>query len=118
MYGESFEVDDKVLDPDFVLPIGKAHIAREGKDLTIITFSRCVGKALKAAEELAKEGISIEVINLRTLRPMDTDTIIKSVKKTHRAITLEDGWPQCGVGAEISAVIMESKFLFFLLLIL
>jgi pyruvate dehydrogenase E1 component beta subunit len=110
MYGESFDVPDEILnDKDFVLPIGKAHIARQGKDVTIVAFSKMVGHSLKAAKELEKEGIDVEVINLRSIRPMDTETIINSVKKTHRLITLEENWPQSGVGAEIVSVVNESE---------
>lgn len=108
MYGEAFNVSDAVLDKDFLLPIGKAKIQREGKDVTLVTFSKVVGVALKAAADLEKEGISAEVINLRSIRPLDRDTIIESVKKTGRLVTIEEGWPQCGVGAEIAAMIVES----------
>lgn len=109
MYGEKFTVDDAFMKDDFVLPIGKAHIEREGKDVTIVTFSRITGVVLKAATLLAEQGIDVEVINLRTIRPLDTETIIKSVKKTNRVITVEEGWPQSGVGSEISALLMESE---------
>ncbi|BAT60436.1 2-oxoisovalerate dehydrogenase subunit beta [Variibacter gotjawalensis] len=107
LYGQSFPVPK--LD-DFVLPIGKAKIARPGKDVTIISWSIGMTYALKAAEELAKEGIDAEVIDLRTLRPMDTETILESVKKTNRAVTVEEGWQQSGVGAEVAARIMENAF--------
>jgi pyruvate dehydrogenase E1 component beta subunit len=107
LYGQSFPVPK--LD-DFVLPIGKARIARAGNDVTIVSFSMGMSYALKAAEELAKEGIEAEVIDLRTLRPMDTDTIIASVKKTGRIVTVEEGWPQAGVGAEIAARVIEHAF--------
>ena len=107
MYGESFETPT---DPDFVVPIGKAKIERAGADVTIVTFSRLVGFALKAADMLAAEGIDAEVINLRTIRPMDTETIVNSVKKTNRIVTVEEGWPQSGVGSEIAAVMMEQAF--------
>ena len=95
---------------DFVLPIGKAKIARAGHDVTIVAWSMGMNYALKAAEELAKDGIEAEVIDLRTLRPMDTDTIVASVQKTGRAVTVEEGWQQSGVGAEIAARIMEHAF--------
>jgi pyruvate dehydrogenase E1 component beta subunit len=95
---------------DFVLPIGKARIARDGKDVTIVSFSMGMSYALKAAEELAKESIEAEVIDLRTLRPMDTDTIVASVKKTGRCVTVEEGWPQAGIGAEIAARLIEHAF--------
>jgi pyruvate dehydrogenase E1 component beta subunit len=95
---------------DFVLPIGKAKIARAGADVTIVAWSMGMRYALKAAEELAKDGIEAEVIDLRTLKPMDTDTIIASVQKTGRAVTVEEGWAQSGVGAEIAVRIMERAF--------
>jgi pyruvate dehydrogenase E1 component beta subunit len=107
LYGHSSPVPK--LD-DFIVPIGKAKIAREGKDVTIVAWSMGMNYAMKAADELAKEGIEAEVIDLRTLKPMDTDTIIESVKKTGRAVTVEEGWAQSGVGAEIAARIMEKAF--------
>src|SRR6476660_547565 len=107
LYGHSGEVPK--LD-DYVIPIGKARIARSGKDVTLISWSNGMTYSLKAAEELAKEGIEAEVIDLRTLRPMDTDTIIASVMKTGRAVTVEEGLQQSGVGAEIAARIMEHAF--------
>jgi pyruvate dehydrogenase E1 component beta subunit len=93
-----------------VIPIGKARIVRTGGHVTIVSWSNGMSYALKAADELAKEGIEAEVIDLRTLRPMDTDTIIASVKKTGRAVTVEEGWQQSGVGAEVAARIMEHAF--------
>jgi pyruvate dehydrogenase E1 component beta subunit len=107
LYGHSSPVPK--LD-DFVLPIGKARIARAGNDVTIVSWSMGMSYALKAAEELAKDGIDAEVIDLRTLKPMDTDTIIASVQKTGRAVTVEEGWQQSGVGAEIAARISEHAF--------
>jgi pyruvate dehydrogenase E1 component subunit beta len=107
LYGHSFPVPK--LD-EYVLPIGKAKIVRAGNDVTLVAWSMGMTYALKAAEELAKEGIEAEVIDLRTLRPMDTETIIASVKKTGRAVTVEEGWPQSGVGAEIAARIMQDAF--------
>jgi pyruvate dehydrogenase E1 component beta subunit len=95
---------------DFVLPIGKARIARAGNDVTIVAWSMGMSYALKAAEELVKDGIDAEVIDMRTLKPMDTGTIVESVKKTGRAVTVEEGWAQSGVGAEIAARIMEQAF--------
>jgi pyruvate dehydrogenase E1 component beta subunit len=95
---------------DYVIPIGKARIVRAGSHVTVISWSNGMSYALKAADELAKEGIEAEVIDLRTLRPLDTDTLIASVKKTGRAVTVEEGWQQCGVGAEIAARIMEHAF--------
>jgi len=107
LYGHSSPVPK--LD-DFVLPIGKAKIARAGNDVTIIAWSMGMTYALKAAEELASDGIDAEVIDLRTLKPMDTDTILSSVQKTGRAVTVEEGWQQSGVGAEIAARIAEHAF--------
>jgi pyruvate dehydrogenase E1 component beta subunit len=107
LYGQSFPVPK--LD-DFVLPIGKARVHREGKDVTIVSFGIGMTYALKAADELAKEGIAAEVIDLRTIRPMDTDTVVASVQKTGRCVTVEEGFPQSGVGAEIAARIMEEAF--------
>jgi pyruvate dehydrogenase E1 component beta subunit len=107
LYGHSSPVPK--LD-DFVLPIGKAKIARAGKDVTIVSWSMGMSYALKAAEELAAEGIDAEVIDLRTIRPMDTETIVESVKKTGRCVTVEEGWAQSGVGAEIAARVMEHAF--------
>ena len=107
LYGHSFDVPK--LD-DFVLPIGKAKVVREGGHVTITAFSLMVERALKAAEKLAEEGIEAEVIDLRTIRPLDTETIVESVKKTNRIVSLEEGWPQSGMGAEIAAVMMEQAF--------
>jgi pyruvate dehydrogenase E1 component beta subunit len=107
LYGHSGEVPK--LD-DYVIPIGKARIVRTGGHVTIVSWSNGMSYALKAADELAKEGIEAELIDLRTLRPMDTDTIVASVKKTGRAVTVEEGWQQNGVGAEIAARIMEHAF--------
>jgi pyruvate dehydrogenase E1 component beta subunit len=107
LYGHSGPVPK--LD-DYVIPIGKARIVRSGGSVTIVSWSNGMSYALKAADELAKEGIEAEVIDVRTLRPLDTDTIIASVKKTGRAVTVEEGWQQCGVGAEIAARIMEHAF--------
>ncbi|HXW23106.1 MAG TPA: pyruvate dehydrogenase complex E1 component subunit beta, partial [Xanthobacteraceae bacterium] len=107
LYGHSFPVPK--LD-DFVLPIGKAKVARGGGDVTIVAWSMGMSYALKAADELAKENIAAEVIDLRTLRPMDTETVVASVKKTGRLVTVEEGWQQSGVGAEIAAQVMEQAF--------
>ncbi|MFC0242931.1 pyruvate dehydrogenase complex E1 component subunit beta [Rhodopseudomonas telluris] len=107
LYGQHGEVPK--LD-DYVIPIGKARVVREGSQVTLISWSHGMTYALKAAEELAGEGIDAEVIDLRTLRPLDTDTIIASVKKTGRAVTIEEGWQQNGVGAELAARIMEHAF--------
>jgi pyruvate dehydrogenase E1 component beta subunit len=112
IYGDSFEVpeDENFANGDYVLEIGKAAILRQGTDVTITAFSRYVGYALKAAEELAAQGISAEVIDLRTIRPLDTATILASVKKTNRLVCVEEGWPFAGVSAEISACVMENAF--------
>ena len=107
MYGQSFSCPD---DQNFTLPIGKANIEKEGNDVTIIAFSIMVGKSLEAAEILQDKNINAEVINLRTLRPLDIDTIIESVKKTNRVVTCEEGFPVSGIGAEISALITEKAF--------
>jgi len=107
MYGQSFEVPT---DPDYVIPIGRAKIEREGSDVTIVAFSIMVGKALEAAEKLAEQGIDAEVINLRTIRPLDRFTILESVKKTNRIVSCEEGFPFSGIGAEIAALIGEHAF--------
>jgi pyruvate dehydrogenase E1 component beta subunit len=99
----------EALSSDFVLPIGKAKIEREGKDITIVAHSRTVGFAMKAADLLAKNGISAEVVNLRSIKPLDTETIFNSIKKTNHIITVENAWASFGVGSEIAAQIMESK---------
>ncbi|MET4100821.1 pyruvate dehydrogenase E1 component beta subunit [Roseovarius sp. MBR-78] len=107
LYGRSFEVPK--LD-DFTIPFGKAKIWREGSDVTIVSFGIGMTYALEAAEKLAEDGISAEVIDLRTLRPMDTDTVIKSVMKTNRCVTVEEGWPVASIGNHISAVLMQKAF--------
>jgi pyruvate dehydrogenase E1 component beta subunit len=107
IYGESFDVPDM---DDFLIPIGKAKIRREGKDVTITAHSRMVKFALEAAEILAEDGIDAEVIDMRTLRPLDTDTVVKSVKKTNRIVCAEEGWGQHGVGAEIAARVVAEAF--------
>jgi pyruvate dehydrogenase E1 component beta subunit len=107
MYGKSFDVPDM---DDFTIPFGKAKIERSGDDVTIVSFGIGVGYALEAAEKLAAEGINAEVINLRTLRPMDTETVLASVRKTNRCITVEEGWPQGSVGGYVSNVIMQEAF--------
>ena len=107
LYGQSFDLPDT---EDFTLPIGKAKIERKGSDVTIVAYSIAVGIALEAAQKLAEEGIDAEVINLRTIRPMDTATIIESVKKTNRLISVGEGWPTCGIGSEVSAIAMEQAF--------
>jgi pyruvate dehydrogenase E1 component beta subunit len=107
LYGHTGEVPKLA---DYVIPIGKARVVRQGQHVTIISWSNGMTYALKAAEELAKEGIEPEIVDLRTLRPMDTETIVASVKKTGRAVVVEEGWQQSGVGAEVAARIMEHAF--------
>ncbi|MGB0719030.1 MAG: pyruvate dehydrogenase complex E1 component subunit beta [Bdellovibrionales bacterium] len=107
LYGETHAVPTS---DDFVIPIGRAKIERAGRDVTIVAFSIMVGRALKAAEALAEQGIDAEVINLRTIRPLDRHTILESVKKTNRIVTCEEGWPFAGIGAEIAALIGEHAF--------
>ncbi|WP_417318270.1 pyruvate dehydrogenase complex E1 component subunit beta [Emcibacter sp.] len=107
LYGASFEVPDV---EDYVVPIGKAKVAREGSDVTIVSYSIGVRESLAAADKLAEEGISAEVIDLRTIRPLDMETVIKSVQKTNRVVCVEEGWSNCGVTAELSARIMEEAF--------
>ncbi|MDF2782131.1 MAG: pdhB [Geminicoccaceae bacterium] len=107
LYGHSFEVPQ--LD-DFVLPIGRAKVLREGSDVTIVSFSLMVERALQAAVALAEEGIQAEVIDLRTIRPLDVATIVASVRKTNRLVSVEEGWPLFGMGAELAAAMMEHAF--------
>ena len=107
VYGESFPVPE---DPEFLVPIGKARIARAGDRVTIVAFSRMVKLALQAAEELEKAGISAEIVDLRSLRPLDVETVVASVKKTNRIVTVEEGWPFAGIGSEIAAIVMEECF--------
>ena len=107
MYGRSFPIPN--ID-DRILPIGKARIRKVGKDVTLVAHSISVGYALEAAERLAQDGIDAEVIDLRTIRPLDTETIIQSVMKTNRCVTVEEGWPVCSVGSHIAAVLMENAF--------
>jgi len=107
LYGQTF---DCPTDDDFFVPIGKAKIERQGKDVTIVAYSIMVGVAMKAAETLAERGIEAEVVNLRSLRPLDTETIVESVKKTSRLVTVEEGWPYAGIGAEIAMQVIEHCF--------
>lgn len=125
LYGQSFDIDDSVLDADFVLPFGKAKIMRQGKDITLVSHSIGVGFCVAAAEILAKEGISCEIVNLRSIRPLDMDTVNKSIMKTNHLITVEGsfnncvkskagpqfsvlgGFPMYGVGAEVCAQVVE-----------
>jgi pyruvate dehydrogenase E1 component beta subunit len=110
LYGTSFDVSAEASGEDFLLPIGKAKVMREGTDVTITAVSKMVGFALEAADALAAKGISAEVINLRSVRPLDREAIAASVRKTHRLVSVEEGWPQSGLGAEIAAVAMEECF--------
>jgi len=107
LYGQTFECPT---DDDFFVPIGKAKIERQGKHVTIVAYSIMVGVAMKAAETLAERGIEAEVVNLRSLRPLDTETIVESVKKTNRLVTVEEGWPYAGIGAEIAMQVIEHCF--------
>jgi pyruvate dehydrogenase E1 component beta subunit len=107
LYGETFEVPDM---DDFLIPIGKAKVRREGADVTLVAHSRMVGRCLEAAEILAGEGIDAEVIDLRTIRPLDSDTVIESVKKTNRLVCAEEGWGQSGIGSEIAARVVAEAF--------
>jgi len=110
MYGKSFQVEEDKMGPDYCIPFGQAKIEREGSDITIVAHSLGVQKAMEGAAELSeKEGIECEVVNMRTIRPIDTETIINSVRKTNHLITVEGGFPQFGVGAEICAIVMESE---------
>ena len=107
LYGRSFDIPDVA---DYVLPIGKARIIREGRDVTIVSYSIGVGLALEAADALAGEGIEAEVIDLRTLRPLDTATVLASLKKTNRLVVVEEGWPVCSIASELAMVAMEQGF--------
>jgi len=107
MYGTPYEMSDEVLAKDYVAPIGKAKVQRQGRDVTLVSMSMGVHFCMTAAEELAKDGISVEVINLRSIRPLDIDTVNQSLKKTSHLITVETGWPQHGVGAEVCAQVVE-----------
>ncbi len=107
LYGVKGEVPD---DPDFLVPMGKANVVREGKDITIIAWSRIVHVALDAAKELAKDGVEAEVVDVRSLRPLDEETLVKSVSKTHRAVVAHEGWPYGGVGAEIADRLQRLAF--------
>ena len=107
LYGQSFECPQ---DSDFILPIGRAKIERPGRHVTIVAYSIMVGVALRAAETLAAQGIEAEVINLRTLRPLDIGTVVESVKRTNRLVTVEEGWPYAGIGAEVAMQVIEHAF--------
>jgi pyruvate dehydrogenase E1 component beta subunit len=107
LYGHSFDIPD---DPDRIVPIGKAKVVRAGDQVTIIAFSRMVGLAVEAADQLAAEGISAEVVDLRTIRPLDIETVVNSIKKTNRVVSVEEGWHFAGIGSEIAALTMEHAF--------
>jgi pyruvate dehydrogenase E1 component beta subunit len=107
LYGQSFDVPKL---NDHVLPIGKARVAREGRDVTLVSYSIGVGVSLDAATKLAEEGIEAEVIDLRTLRPLDKATVLESLKKTNRMVVVEEGWPVCSIASEIMAIAMEEGF--------
>jgi|EP00979_Chaetoceros_neogracilis_P011470 pyruvate dehydrogenase E1 component beta subunit len=108
LYGTEFPMSDEAQSKDWVIPFGKAKIEKEGSDVTIVSFSKMVGLAIEAADAMAAKGVSVEVVNLLSIRPLDRETIINSVKKTGRVISIETGWPQCGIGSEIAALLMES----------
>jgi pyruvate dehydrogenase E1 component beta subunit len=110
LYNLNFDLSDEAQAPDFLIPAGKAKVMREGKDVTVVAHSRMVGESLKAAEILDKEGISVEVINLRSIRPIDVETIVNSVTKTHRLVTADEGFPQFGVSSEIITLVNEFAF--------
>lgn len=111
LYGQTFPMSEEAQKDDFVLPFGKAKIERTGKDLTIVTLSRCVGQSLTAAEDLKKKyGVEAEVINLRSVKPLDVEAIMKSLKKTGHLMAVESGFPSFGVAAEILALTMEYGF--------
>jgi pyruvate dehydrogenase E1 component beta subunit len=107
LYGQSFEVPDEL---DYLVELGKARICQEGSDVTVIGFSIAVGLALQAATILKEEGISVEVIDLRTLRPLDIETIVRSIKKTNRVVSVEEGWPFAAIGSEIIATVCDHCF--------
>ncbi|XP_037944968.1 pyruvate dehydrogenase E1 component subunit beta, mitochondrial-like isoform X1 [Teleopsis dalmanni] len=114
LYGTPFPVDEKMMGKDFLIPIGKAKIMKQGKHVTLVAHSKAVETCLLAHAELAKKGIDAEIINLRSLRPLDTEAIFNSVKKTHHLVTVENGWPQSGIGSEVCARIMEDETFFHL----
>ncbi|XP_014252049.1 pyruvate dehydrogenase E1 component subunit beta, mitochondrial [Cimex lectularius] len=114
LYGTQFPVSDEALSKDFLIPFGKAKIERQGKDITLVTFSKAVDTCLDAAKELSGQGFECEVINLRSIRPLDEEMIFNSIKKTNHLITVEQGWPQSGVGAEICSRVMENEVFFHL----
>jgi pyruvate dehydrogenase E1 component beta subunit len=105
-----YQVRGEVPDGDYIIPIGKSKIQRPGKDVTIVTYSKGLEISMKAADELAKEGVEVEIVDLRSLRPLDMDPVIESFKKTNRAVVVEEGWKSFGVGAEVSSRIYEQAF--------
>jgi pyruvate dehydrogenase E1 component beta subunit len=105
-----YQVRDEVPDGDYVIPIGKSKVQRLGKDVTIVTYSKGLEISMKAADELAKDGIQAEIVDLRSLRPLDMDPVLESFMKTNRAVIVEEGWKSYGVGAEVSARIYEQAF--------
>ena len=105
-----YQVRGEVPEGEYTIPIGKSKVQRAGKDVTIVTYCKGLELSMKAAEELSKEGIDVEVVDLRTLRPLDTETVIESVKKTNRLVTVEQGWPICSIGTEIVAQVVEKAF--------
>ena len=109
LYNEQFPVSVEAQHVDYLIPFGKAKIEVEGSHVTIVSFSRQVSNCIKAAAELQKEGISAEILNLRSIRPLDVETLVASVKKTNRCVTVEEGWTSFGVGAEITALLNECK---------
>lgn len=109
LYGTAFPLSDEAQSPDFVIPFGKAKTELEGTDVSLITFGKMVGVCLELAKKLKEEGISLEVINLRSLRPLDRDAVVATAKKTGRVVSVEEGWSQCGIGAEIAGILMETE---------
>src|SRR3546814_603340 len=107
LYGQSFDVPESEA---FIVPIGRAKVVRPGRDVTIVAYSIMVGKSLEAAEKLAEEGIDAEVIDLRTIRPLDVETVMASVRKTNRIVSVEESWPFAGIGSELAALVMEHAF--------
>jgi pyruvate dehydrogenase E1 component beta subunit len=105
-----YQMRGEVPDGDYVIPIGKSKVQRPGKDVTIVTYSKGLEISMKAADELAKGGVEVEIVDLRSLRPLDMDPVIESFKKTNRAVVVEEGWKSFGVGAEVSARIYEQAF--------
>ncbi|XP_055353727.1 pyruvate dehydrogenase E1 component subunit beta, mitochondrial-like [Paramacrobiotus metropolitanus] len=109
LYGQPFDIPEEALSKDFVIPLGKAKIEKKGKHITLVSYARGVQTCLEACKDLEKLGVDAEVINLRSLRPLDLETVIQSLKKTNHVVTVEHGWPVCGIGSEISAAISEGE---------